>query len=126
MMPRQPHHPWTPEEDELLRKLVSAGKSWVLISAKLKRTIKQVQAHHRHLRRQSAVRRDRVEGEEMRPRWSMETDRELIQLAGTKRSIDQIAARLDKSTDSVIGAARRLGLTIEAPAKRGRMLKTRK
>jgi hypothetical protein len=55
-MPRQPRQPWKPEEDEILLALVKAGKSWVLISAKLKRTIEHVQSRHRALRRRSAVR----------------------------------------------------------------------
>ena len=53
-MPRQPRHPWKPEEDEMLLTLVKAGKSWVLISAKLKRTIEHVQLRHGVLRRRSA------------------------------------------------------------------------
>jgi hypothetical protein len=36
---------WTTEEDRLLLELVEAGKSWVLISAKLKRPTKG--ARHR-------------------------------------------------------------------------------
>jgi hypothetical protein len=55
-MPRQPRQPWPPEEDEILLALVKVGKSWVLISAKLKRTIEHVQLRHRVLRRRSAVR----------------------------------------------------------------------
>jgi hypothetical protein len=54
-MPRQPRQPWKPEEDEMLLTLVKAGKSWVLISAKLKRTIEHVQLRHGVLRRRSAV-----------------------------------------------------------------------
>lgn len=54
-MPRQPRQPWKPEEDEMLLALVNAGKSWVLISAKLKRTIEHVQLRHGVLRRRSAV-----------------------------------------------------------------------
>jgi hypothetical protein len=54
-MPRQPRHPWKPEEDDILLELVKAGKSWVLISAKLKRTIERVQMRHRVLRRRSAA-----------------------------------------------------------------------
>jgi hypothetical protein len=39
----------------MLLTLVKAGKSWVLISAKLKRTIEYVQLRHGVLRRRSAV-----------------------------------------------------------------------
>jgi DNA-binding XRE family transcriptional regulator len=46
-MPHQRRHPWQPEEDEALRALVEAGKSWVLISAKLKRSTNHVQLLHR-------------------------------------------------------------------------------
>jgi hypothetical protein len=55
-MPRQQHQPWQPEEDEILRKLVKAGKSWVLISAKLKRSIEHVRYRHRRLLRRTAIR----------------------------------------------------------------------
>jgi Myb-like DNA-binding domain len=44
---------WTPEEDRLLLELVQAGKSWVLISAKLKRPLRSVQDRNRYLKRQS-------------------------------------------------------------------------
>jgi hypothetical protein len=50
-MPRQLRQPWKPEEDENLLALVKAGKSWVLISAKLERTIDHVQSRHGILRR---------------------------------------------------------------------------
>jgi hypothetical protein len=46
---------WYPEEDEILRQLVKARKSWVLISAKLKRSIKHVRYHQRVLFRRSAL-----------------------------------------------------------------------
>ena len=54
-MARQPRQPWNPEEDEILLALVKARKSWVLISAKLKRTIEHVQLRYRVLRRRSAA-----------------------------------------------------------------------
>lgn len=65
-MPGQHHQPWKPEEDEKLRALVRAGKSWVLISAKLKRSIKHVQLRHGVLRRRSVVRviSNKIEGHE--------------------------------------------------------------
>jgi hypothetical protein len=53
-MPRQPRHDWKPEEDEMLLMLVEVGKSWVIISAKLKRSITNVQLCHRVLRRSAA------------------------------------------------------------------------
>jgi hypothetical protein len=40
---------WRPDEDVVLLELVRAGKSWVLISAKLGRTMKQAQDRHRML-----------------------------------------------------------------------------
>jgi Myb-like DNA-binding protein len=55
-MPRQTHQPWKPEDDETLRQMVEARKSWVLISAKLKRSVEHVQYRHRLLLRQSAIR----------------------------------------------------------------------
>jgi Myb-like DNA-binding domain len=42
---------WTAEEDQRLLKLVEAGKSWVLISANLKRTAKSAQARLAYLGR---------------------------------------------------------------------------
>jgi hypothetical protein len=42
---------WKTEEDLFLLELVAAGKSWVLISAKLKRSIKRLQDRHRLLKR---------------------------------------------------------------------------
>jgi Myb-like DNA-binding domain len=44
---------WTPEEDVRLLELVEAGKSWVFISAKLKRPAKSIRDHFRRLRRQA-------------------------------------------------------------------------
>jgi Myb-like DNA-binding domain len=44
---------WTPEEDLRLLELVEARKSWVFISAKLKRPAKSIRDHFRHLRRQA-------------------------------------------------------------------------
>jgi Myb-like DNA-binding domain len=54
-MPRQPHYPWTLEEDQRLADLVETGKSWVLISALLKRSLDQVKARYRLLVRRSAA-----------------------------------------------------------------------
>ena len=44
---------WTPEEDRRLLELVAAQKSWVFISAKLKRPTKSIRDHLRHLQRQA-------------------------------------------------------------------------
>jgi hypothetical protein len=44
---------WTPEEGLRLLELVEARKSWVFISAKLKRPTKSIRDHLRHLRRQA-------------------------------------------------------------------------
>jgi hypothetical protein len=44
---------WTPEEDRRLFDLVEAGKSWVLISAKLKRPAKTIRDRLAYLRRQA-------------------------------------------------------------------------
>jgi hypothetical protein len=46
---------WTPEEDLRLLELAEAGKSWVFISAKLKRPVKSIRDHLRHLRRQAKI-----------------------------------------------------------------------
>jgi hypothetical protein len=44
---------WTPEEDRRLFELIEAGKSWVLISAKLKRPTKTIHDRLSYLRRQA-------------------------------------------------------------------------
>ena len=44
---------WTPEEDRRLFDLVEAGKSWVLISANLKRPAKTIRNRLAYLRRQA-------------------------------------------------------------------------
>jgi hypothetical protein len=46
---------WTPEEDRLLLEFVEAGKSWVFISAKLRRTVRSLQERNRYLKRQSST-----------------------------------------------------------------------
>jgi hypothetical protein len=45
---------WKPEDDRRLRELVEAGRSWVLISAMLKRSIRSLQDRNRYLKRQSS------------------------------------------------------------------------
>jgi hypothetical protein len=60
-------------------------------------------------------------------KWTMKKDRELIRLAGTKLSVDQIAARLGTSPESVIKTARRLGINVGRPSvKRDGRLKAKK
>jgi hypothetical protein len=44
---------WTPEEDQRLLKLVEAGKSWVFISANLKRPAKTARDRLAYLQRQA-------------------------------------------------------------------------
>jgi hypothetical protein len=44
---------WTPNEDERLLKLVEAGKSWVFISANLKRPAKSAGDRLAYLQRQA-------------------------------------------------------------------------
>ena len=44
---------WKPEEDVRLIELIEAGKSWVLISAILKRSVKTLQDRSRLLRRRT-------------------------------------------------------------------------
>ena len=44
---------WKPEEDMRLIELIEAGKSWVLISAILKRSVKTLQDRSRLLRRRA-------------------------------------------------------------------------
>jgi len=41
---------WTPDEDRRLLELIEAGKSWVVISANLRRTVKSVQDRARQLK----------------------------------------------------------------------------
>jgi hypothetical protein len=45
---------WTPEEDQRLLELIGSGKSWVLISALLKRSQLSIKDRARHLKRKSA------------------------------------------------------------------------
>jgi Myb-like DNA-binding domain len=45
---------WTPEEDRRLLEFVEAGKSWVLISANLKRSLKSVQDRAQQLEAKDA------------------------------------------------------------------------
>jgi Myb-like DNA-binding domain len=44
---------WTPEEDQRLLELIRAGKSWVFISANLKRPAKTARERLAHLQRQA-------------------------------------------------------------------------
>jgi hypothetical protein len=44
---------WTPKEDRRLFDLIEAGKSWVFISAKLKRPAKTIHDRLSYLRRQA-------------------------------------------------------------------------
>jgi photosystem II stability/assembly factor-like uncharacterized protein len=44
---------WTPEEDRQLFGLIDAGKSWVFISANLKRPAKTIHDRLAYLRRQA-------------------------------------------------------------------------
>jgi len=52
-MAAQLHDLWKAKKDQHFRELVEVGKSWVLISAILKRSIKRVQDRHRLLKRRS-------------------------------------------------------------------------
>jgi hypothetical protein len=45
--------PWNLEDDQRLIELVEAGKSWVLISAILRRSIRSLQDRGRYLKRRS-------------------------------------------------------------------------
>jgi len=45
---------WKPEEDRRLFELVEAGKSWVLISAILNRSITAIRIGYRMLKRRAA------------------------------------------------------------------------
>jgi hypothetical protein len=55
---------WTADEDRRLLDLSEAGKSWVLISANLKRTEKSVRERARQPQSQSKKPNPRSEGEE--------------------------------------------------------------
>ena len=46
---------WKPDEDALLRDMIAAGKSWTMISARLRRTIKQVRDRERLLRHRAKL-----------------------------------------------------------------------
>jgi hypothetical protein len=45
---------WTPAEDQRLLELIGSGKSWVLISALLKRSQLSIKERARYLKRRSA------------------------------------------------------------------------
>jgi hypothetical protein len=45
---------WTPEEDQRSRELIGSGRSWVLISALLKRSQLSIKDRARYLKRKSA------------------------------------------------------------------------
>jgi DNA-binding NarL/FixJ family response regulator len=49
---------WTPEEKKRLLDLIAAGKSWTLISATLRRSMKAVKLHAKTLRRAGAKKND--------------------------------------------------------------------
>lgn len=48
--------------------------------------------------------------------WSMKSDRELIQLARAKLSVDQIATKMNADPKMVLKAAKRLG--VRPPARK--------
>jgi hypothetical protein len=50
--------------------------------------------------------------------WSMKTDRDLMELARSKMTVDQIAAKLETTPKTVIKAAKRLGLKVRPPHSR--------
>jgi transcriptional regulator with GAF, ATPase, and Fis domain len=49
--------------------------------------------------------------------WSMKVERQLIQLANSNLTVDQIAAKLDMAPASIIKVAKRLGISLK-PTKR--------
>src|SRR5258706_15050435 len=53
---------WTADEDRRLLALIECGKSWVFISAALKRSVKSIQTHARSLNRESAKLISGIEG----------------------------------------------------------------
>jgi hypothetical protein len=56
----------------------------------------------------------------------MKKDRELIELAATKLSVDRIAARLETTPEKIFKAAKRLGINVgRPPVKRDRRLKAK-
>jgi hypothetical protein len=46
--------------------------------------------------------------------WSMKKERELIQLARSNRTVDQIAKRLDAAPPSIVKVAKRLGISLKS------------
>jgi hypothetical protein len=52
---------WTPEEDQRLLELIGSGKSWMLISALLKRSQLSIKERARYLKRRSASQAARLE-----------------------------------------------------------------
>jgi hypothetical protein len=60
------------------------------------------------------------------PKWSMKTDRDLIELARANMSVDRIAAKLEVAPASVVKAAKRLGISLgPQPVKRDRRFKAK-
>ena len=109
---------WTPEEEKRLLDLITAGKSWTLISATLKRSMSNVKLHADTLRRagpkkRATVHRDRAEGKdkEMSVRgsnWTAEEDRPWFDFIEVCKSWVFIAAALKRTTRSIQDRAREL------------------
>jgi hypothetical protein len=118
---------WTPDEDRLLRNLVEAGKSWVVISASLKRPAKTIRYRLSVLRRRdtSAV-ETRAKAEEVvkelrrfsaRP-WTQADDDNLRALALTGASSRSIGVRMNRTEAAVRSRAGRLKIILRKSAVR--------
>lgn len=113
---------WTPDEDRLLRNLVEAGKSWVSISASLKRPAKTIRYRLSILRRQdtSAV-ETRAKNEEKvkelrrfstRP-WTEAEDGKLRALALSGATSRSIGAQMNRTEAAVRSRANRLKIFLK-------------
>jgi Myb-like DNA-binding domain len=121
---------WTPEDDRRLLDLIEAGKSWVFISANLRRPAKTIRNRLAYLRRQpkkadlDSTVEARAEGEgretvvTQKARWSYAEDRRFMQLATSLKSVEAVAAEMQRTPKNVAQAAKRLGVSLKSDSRR--------
>lgn len=113
---------WTPEEDRRLLDLIEARKSWVFISANLKRPAKTVRYRMSVLRHQDAgtvETRAKAEGEvkeirrfSVRP-WPEADDDKLRALALTGATSRSIGVQMNRTENAVRSRANRLKIFLK-------------
>lgn len=112
---------WTPDEDRLLRNLVEAGKSWVSISASLKRPAKNIRYRLSVLRRrdggsvETAAKGDGTIKElrrfSARP-WAEADDDKLRALSLTGATSRSIGVRMNRTEAAVRSRAGQLEIIL--------------